>query len=619
MEIIGCSNRVLEADLGTGKFSIIEIQEKEREMYLGGKGLALKLLYDRLEPGIDPLGRDNIIIFMTGVIAGTAAPCSGRFSAVTKSPLTGIIATSSCGGPFGNALKSSGWDGIIIRGKAKKPVYLAIDRDGIKIKSAAAIWGRDTGKAQDFLKKEGNGSLVIGRAGENRVLFSNIRSGERFLGRGGMGAVMGSKNLKGITVKGGDCTVVPGNKEAFEKTRKKLLRYINANGITSGAYRNFGTGANMNLSNAGGILPVRNFTGGTNDKAYGISGEAMADRHGMKHSTCRPCSILCGHKGEFSGAMKAVPEYETTTLMGSNLDIYDPEIIAEWNEICSLEGMDTISAGNVIGWAMEATDRGAMKSRLRFGSPLGISSLLRDMALKKGAGKELAAGTKKLSEKYGGREYAMEVKGMEMAGYDPRGSWGQGLSYAVANRGACHLSTSLFTLEVFLGMSGPRSVKGKAGMVKFFENIFSTVNSLQICQFTSYAVFLEPPLVKYTPRPMLKFMLENLTGLALSLMDIRLWPGLWSSATGKKLTVRGFKDAGERIHVLERYMNTREGISRKDDTLPERLLRESRDCDPGGGGVPLEVMLDSYYRARGYDGSGVPADSTLKRLGIEKR
>ncbi len=618
MEIPGCTNRVLEIDLTRGKYETVQIEESDRKMYLGGKGLAMKLLYDRLMPGTEPLGKDNILVFMTGVLSGTSAPCSGRFSAVTKSPLTGIIASSSCGGPFGNALKSTGWDGVVIKGKARTPQYIIIDSRGAVFKSAGKLWGSDTGKAQEILNREGDASLVIGPAGENGVSFANMCSGTRFLGRGGMGAVMGSKNLKGITVKAGDYKVRPANNSAFEKARWRANKYINANAMTSRMYRNYGTGANMNFTNAAGILPVRNFTGGKDTRSIRISGEAIAEKYKVRHLTCRPCSILCGHRGTFSGVEVPVPEYETTALMGANLDIYDPEIISEWNEICSSEGMDTISAGNTIGWAMEAAERGLMKSKLRFGSPVGISAMLMDMARKKGIGKELSMGTRWLSEKYGGSSFAMHVKGLEMAGYDPRGSWGQGLSYAVANRGACHLSSSLFVMEVFLNMAEARSVRGKARAVRFFENLYSSINSLHICQFTAFAFMLEPPLVKYTPLPLLKAMVKYLTGPALKLMDVSLWPEFWASVTGIKLSVSEFMEAGERTHVLERYMNTREGITRNDDTLPDRLLSESRDCDPGGGGVPLDRMIDEYYTLRGYDDSGIPGDAILRKLGIEK-
>ncbi len=615
-EIIGTTNRVLVVNLSNKKYETLEISRSDRENYLGGKGLALKLLYDRLKPGADPLGKENIFIIMTGVLAGTGVPCAGRFSAVTRSPLTGVTVHSSCGGPFGMALKTSGWEGIIIEGKAKSPLYLVIDYEGVKFKSASKLWGKDTKKSQKLLEKEGSGSLVIGPAGENLVSYANICSGHRFFGRGGMGAVLGAKKLKGVVAAGKEVRIVPADKKKFDRANSKLKKYINSNSMTSVSYRNFGTNANVNLCNAAGILPVRNFRSGSHDKASLVSGEEIAEKYGTKFSTCKPCAILCGHKFEVDGKEIQVPEYETTGLLGTNLEIFDPVVIAEWNEICTEMGMDTISAGGTLAWAMEAGEKKIFKTGLKFGSPAGVSKMLRDIARKKGKGKELSLGSRALSAKYGGREFAINVKGMEIAAYDPRGVTGHGLSYATANRGGCHLSTTLCAVEAFLGLADPYSEKGKPFMVKFFENCFSAVNSLHICQFTSYAVFLEPLIVKISPLPVLRFFMNNLTPAALAMMDISLWPDLWSSVTGIPMNSSQFMKAGERIHVLERFMNTREGISREDDTLPPRFLNEGRENDPSGRTLNLENMLDKYYKIRGFDERGIPTDRLLKKLGI---
>jgi len=455
------------------------------------------------------------------------------------------------------------------------------------------------------------------------VRFANICSGHRFLGRGGMGAVLGSKNLKGIVAKGKEYKIVPANEKFFDKTRKKFNKYINQNSITSGSYRNFGTNANVNLSNAAWILPVRNFTGGSHGEAHKISGETIREKHDTKYHTCKPCTILCGHKGAFAGKERSVPEYETTGLLGSNLGIFDTVAISDFNEVCTLMGMDTISAGGTIAWAMEATEKGLFSSNLKFGSAPEVTQTLKDIALTRGIGKELAMGSRWLAKKYGGEEFAIHVKGMEMAAYDPRGCYGHGLSYAVANRGACHLSTSLFTLEAYFDMASPYAKRNKHTMVKFFENVYAAMNSLHICHFTAFPVFLEPPLIRFTPVPGLKLLTQNLTPLALALMDVSLWPELWASVLGKTyiplVSMRKFLAIGERIHVLERYMNTREGISKKDDTLPGRLLNEGRKCDPLERTVPLEPMLRKYYKARGYDENGIPTKRTLKRLKIEQR
>jgi len=618
MEITGTSNKVLEIDLSNKSFMIYNVEPSDTKLYLGGKGLALKMLYDRMKPGIDPLGEENIIAVTTGVLLGTGAPCSGRFAAVTKSPLTGIMTSCSCGGAFGMALKTSGWDGILIKGKSKTPVYLHIDSSGAEFRDAKKLWGLDTRKTQEAIGKESGGILAIGPAGENLVRFANVASGHRFLGRGGIGAVMGSKNLKAVSAKGGEYKILPVNKKKFDKAKQKATAYINRNDISSGSYRNFGTSSNVNLSNAGGILPVKNFTGGSHPEAHKISGEAMAEEFKTSYSTCKPCTILCGHKGTVSGEVRQIPEYETVGLMGSNLEIFDPVKISEWNEICSLMGMDTITAGGTLAWLMEAAEKGFIKSRLRFGSPEGVSETLTDIARLKGIGKDLAMGSRYCSKKYGGEDFAIQVKGMEMPAYDPRGSFGQGLSYAVANRGACHVSGVVFALEVYMDLIDPYTYRSKASLVKYQEDLLSSINSLQTCIFTAFPYELETPLLRFSPKFILKIMMTAMAAVAVKFIDISLWPEFWSSVTGEKMGISSFLKAGERIQVLERLMNTAEGVSRKDDTLPARLLNEARKCDAKKRVIPIEKMINRYYMVRGYDNNGIPTAKTLKKLKIKK-
>ncbi len=615
-EIIGTSNRVIEIDLSKKSFSEYVVTPEELKLYLGGKGLGLKLLYDRMAPRVDPLGAENMIAIMTGVFMGTGAPCSGRFAAVTKSPLTGIMTSCSCGGAFGMALKTSGWDGVILKGKSDKPVYLYIDSKGVEFKDAKKIWGLDTHRTQEAISAEGSGAIAIGPAGENLVSFANVASGHRFLGRGGMGAVMGSKNIKAVVAKGGEFKILPVNKKKFDAAKVKATKFINRNDISAGSYRNFGTNANVNMNNAGGLLPVRNFTGGTHGEAHKVSGETMSEQFKTSYSTCKPCTILCGHKGNIGGKMRQVPEYETIGLMGPNLEIFDPVQIADWNDICSLMGMDTITAGGTLAWAMEASEKGLIKSNLRFGSPDGVSEILMDIAHTRGIGKDLAMGSRYCSKKYGGEDFAIQVKGMEMAAYDPRGSFGQALSYAVANRGACHLASTSFILEVYLNLINPYSYNSKASLVKYQEDVLSAINSLQTCAFTALPYELETPLLKYMPKFALRICMNLMAGIALRLVDVSLWPEFWSSIIGKKLGMTAFLRAGERVQVLERFMNTREGISRKDDILPSRLLTEYRKCDDRELAIPLEKMLERYYFVRGFDRNGIPKPRTLKKLKI---
>ena len=450
-EVCAMTNRVLEVDLTQQSSAVIQITDKDRMDYLGGKGLALKLLYDRMEAGIDPLSEDNIIVFMTGAYMGTGAPCSARFSAITKSPLTGIMCHASCGGPFGSKLKASGWDGLIIKGKAAEKTYLVISEEGAVFKDAKDLWGKGTIATQEAIGKEG-AACAIGPAGENRVRFANIVSGERFLGRGGMGAVFGSKNLKAIVSAGGNFKFLPVQKEAFSKIKKTALKFMGQNSNTQ-LYKAYGTNANTMMDNDAEILPVRNFTKGRSDEAYKLSGEYIKEEHDTKHHTCKNCQILCGKKGKFDGSVLPVPEFETSILLGSNINVYDINEIAKWNQICGDMGMDTISVGGTLAWVMEAAEKGLIESDLRFGSKENVAGALLDIANAKEFGKEMGEGSRALSEKYGGKDFAIHVKGMEMGAYDPRGCFGQGLSYATANRGACHLSASLMVLESFFTTS----------------------------------------------------------------------------------------------------------------------------------------------------------------------
>ncbi len=618
MEIIGTGNRILEVNLTQKDVKEIQVHEKDRKMYLGAKGLGLKLLYGRLTPGIDPLGEDNYLAFMMGVFMGTGAPCSGRFSALTKSPLTGIMLTSSCGGPFGMALKTAGYDGLLVTGRSENPICMIIDEQGVNFEDASSLWGMDAEKTQESLQNDKKtGILAIGPAGENRVPIANIRSGDRFLGRGGMGAVMGSKNLKAIVAKGGTFKIVPKNPDRFEKVKKRATAYINRNS-TSINLRKFGSSANVDWCNSGGLLPVNNFQDGHHYAADKVSGKAMQARYQTRHHTCKPCTILCGHKGTLEdGSVHLVPEYETVGLLGPNLGIYDPDQIVEWNDLCGRMGMDTISTGAVLGWVMEAGEKGLLDTPLRFGSPEGVTKAVSGMAHGKDFGQEMARGTRWLSEKYGGREFAVQVKGLEMAAYDPRGSWGQGLSYAVANRGACHLSAYPIGLEVLFGLLNPYTTRAKARFVYFFENLHSAINSLQTCIYTSYAYVLEPPIAKYTPKFMLGLTMQYLPTVAIMLMDVSIFSKLFSAVTGIRMNQWEMLKAGSRVHTLERLMNTREGIRRKDDTLPERFMKEGRSSDESHHTVPLYDMLDDYYHLRGYDHQGIPSAGTLRKLGIE--
>jgi len=615
-EIIGTSNRFIEINLTKKIYKEILISKDERKKFLGGKGLALKLLYERLKPGIDPLSSENIFIIATGILIGTGAPNSARFSAVSKSPLTGIITHSSCGGSFGNALKTSGWDGLIITGRSEEPIFLRIDSSGVEFRNAKKLWGKTTSDTSGLLQKYGKGSMVIGPAGENLVNFANIASDDRFLGRGGLGAVLGSKKIKGIVAEGDEFSINPVDKKTFKKIVKRGFQYIKRNYYTGTAYNKFGTLMYVKSNNRAGILPVNNFSSGTSEKAEQLSGEYISKKFKTKHQSCKNCSILCGHKGDFNGKEMKIPEYESAVLLGSNIGIFDMESIAIWNDICSEMGLDTISTGGTIAYAMEASGQGIIDSPLKFGNSENISETLYDIAYRRNFGAELAMGSKKLSEKYGGKEFAIQVKGLEVAGYDPRGSLGMGLNYAVANRGGCHLSSAIFSLETTLGFIPKNSTLNKAKYVFLFENIISSINSIHTCLFTFYPYILESLRLRYLPKLLLKIVMTLLPGLSKPFLDFSIYSGLFTSVTGIKLSNREFLRAGKRIHILERYMNCREGVNSSHDTLPDKLLLMNKKKGKTKK-FPLTKMLKKYYRLRGYNGNGIPDKGTLKKLGID--
>jgi aldehyde:ferredoxin oxidoreductase len=501
-EILGVTNKLLEIDLSLKRWKTIPIDPDDRKKLLGGKGLGLKLYYDRLKDklnDVDPLGEENILCFMAGVMTGTGGICSARFAGITKSPLTGIMVTASCGGPFGIALKTAGYDGLIIKGRSVTPVYLLISDEKVDFFDAADIWGSLIDKTQEALSiSKKDGELVIGPAGENGVLFANIASGHRFLGRGGMGAVMGSKLLKAIVVRGRTYKVKPAKPEGFKKVRTRAAKYIGRNAYSK-AYKQFGTNYNVLPGMEAGYAPVNNFRERTDPRLKNLSGQVMALIYQTKSSSCTPCSIQCGHKGTYpDGQIKQIPEYETIGLWGSNIGNYDPDKIGAWNVLMNQLGIDTISAGGTVSWAMEAGRKGLRKTELDFEKTDNIEKIITDIAYKRDEGAELCQGSARLSKKYGGCDFAIHVKGLEMAAYDPRAAWGQGLNYAVANRGGCHLSAYPIALEVFFGFLSPYSTRAKAFWVDFFEDLIAAINSLQTCQFTSFAYILEPVIAKYT-------------------------------------------------------------------------------------------------------------------------
>jgi len=610
-DIVAVTNTVLDVDLTSGKIGTIDISDSDRKLYMGGKGLALKLLYDHMETGVDPLSVDNILVIMSGPATGTAAPSGGRFAVVSKSPLTGIFASSYTGGRFGLSLKKAGYDGVMIRGKSDTPVYLKIDHQDISVNDAALLWGMDTYEVQESRKEEGDW-VVIGPAGENLVGFAVIAAGKRIAGRCGLGAVMGSKNLKGI-VATGKRKIIPADTEGFQKAVKTARKKIKSHELTGSTLPEQGTPLNVMKYGPFGIMPVRNFSRSDVENIQEISGEKIRDNHFQKKHGCVGCPIQCGRTGIYNNKKMISPEYETIGLMGSNLMISDLSKIASWNEQLNRLGMDTISTGNVIGFTMELTEKGIIESDLSFGNPEGIEEIIEDIAYRRGLGNDLAEGVKKYSEKVGGKEYAIHVKGLEMAAYDPRGCTGQGLGYATANSGATHLSGSTHAIEAGSYLS-PQGTKGKAHFVKFLQDLTEAVNSVIFCIWTEYPFLEENFIYKYTPIFIMRLLMRNLPAVSVATTDLSDYAAVLSGIMGYHITQKEFYAIGERIFNLERLMNVREGIGRADDTLPDRILNEVRE--DGWPAIELGKMLLKYYKLRGWDPSGKPLPSVLERLEI---
>ncbi|HSO20521.1 MAG TPA: aldehyde ferredoxin oxidoreductase family protein, partial [Desulfosarcina sp.] len=444
-----------------------------------------KILWDQLRPGIDPLSPDNLLIIMTSPLTGTGAPSSSRYDISAKSPLTGAVGHSNSGGNFGIRLKRAGWDGMILRGRAASPVYIEVDEDRVGIHEAAGIWGLDTQAAQAAMGR--GGTLAIGPAGENLVKFATVVSQERSHGRTGMGAVMGSKNLKGIVARGKRRIPIHDRKR-FKKCVKQWARMLQGHPATGEAAPRYGTAVFLTALSAGNALPTKNFSRGTYTDADKISGQRLAEEFLIGNDGCISCPIRCGRVVELDGKPVKGPEYEVLCLMGSNLLIDDLNAIIRWNRELDLLGLDTISVGNVLGFAAELAEKGIWDGGVRFGRKENVSAVLADIAHRRGAGADLAEGVRFLSQKYGGRDFAAHVKGLEIAAYEPRSAVGYGLGYATASRGACHLDGGyLIYLEVTGPVTlNPQHLRSKPGWVILDQNLLAAISAGGNCLFTSW-------------------------------------------------------------------------------------------------------------------------------------
>ena len=625
----GYMGKVLDIDLSTGKTGEYPLSDKDREMYLGGRFISTKILWDELKPGVDPLSPENILVVMTSPLTGTGAPSSSRYDISAKSPLTGGIGHSNSGGSFGIHLKRAGWDGIVIRGKSDTPVYLEIEEDDIQIKSAEHIWGMNTEEAQAALGK--GGKMVIGPGGESLVKYAVIVSGERVHGRTGMGTVMGSKNLKGIVARGKK-KVQLNKEEKFRSGVKKWVKMLQNHPATGDLSPRYGTAQFVNILSRKNALPTRNFSRGSFEGAHKISGEALAEKFLVKNSGCPSCPIKCGRVVEIDGKQVKGPEYEVLCLLGSNLEIDDLGAIIKWNYELDLLGIDTITAGNVLGFAAELNEKGMWDNGIEFGKKDNISDLIKSIAYREGIGDDLAEGVKSLSEKYGGEEFAAHSKGLEIAGYEPRAAAGHALGYATANRGACHLDGGYM---IYFEINGPMTLdplhyRSKPPWVILDQNLMAAIGAGGNCLFTAWTfvpnVAFKLPGMKLTSAIVSKiltytwFSVTMLLKIPPALMKIHL-PLLPHSkfiklATGMKMDFGVYTRVGERGYTLERLFNLREGFKKDKDSLPKRFTDTPLFEGDEKSKVPLTKMLPTYYKIRGWDENGVPTEKTLKKLGL---
>ena len=601
----GYTGQILTIDLHSQKISAEKTDFDGAKRFIGAKGLGAELLFNRLPLETKPLSAKNLLLFSTGPLTGTKAQTSGRGTVVTKSPQTGLFLDSHFGGVFAAEQKKAGWDFIIIQEKASSPVYLSINDDKVEIKDALPIWGKECLATHNILqKKEGRvKTAVIGPAGENLVKFSSITvDGHRHAGRGGAGAVMGSKNLKAITITGSK-TIPLNRPEEFQEKAKEVLQKIQENKFVP-IRRKYGTPFWVKPVNDWGFIPTLNYQEGYFNEGESINAEPMQKTIVDGSGACFNCVIACWNKssvksGPYSGVSLVGPEYETIALMGSNLGVGSIEDIAYLNDRCNELGMDTISCGGVLGFAIECFEKGVLTREDLQGISLGwgetdeIAKVFELIAYRRGkAGMILAEGTKIASKelKKESEKYAVHVKGLEIPGYDPRGSFGMGLAYATSDRGACHQRAWTVTKEVNNPEYDRFSFKKKARLVKEIQDERSAFFSLVLCDF---APISEEDCVE-----------------------------LWNLASGFNHTTESYLLAGERIWNLIRLFNLREGLDPEDDTLPIRMFHDSFTTGQAKGKViskeEFHESLQEYYSIRGWDTKGIPTEERLRELDLQE-
>lgn len=612
------AGKILRVDLSKGTVKAEPLKMDWARDYVGSRGLGSKYLVEEVDAKVDPLSPQNKLIWATGPLTGTMASTGGRYTVITKGPLTGAIACSNSGGYWGAELKMAGWDMIIFEGKSPKPVYLYIHDDTAELRDASHLWGQSVWKTEETLKRSHQDPLLrvssIGPAGEHLVLFAAVVNDlHRAAGRSGVGAVAGSKNLKAIAVRGTQGVGNIRDPKKFMQVVKEKKQILHDNAVTGQGLPAYGTQVLMNVINEIGALPTRNHRDVQFEGAKDISAEAMATprktdgkKHLVTNQACFGCTIACGriskmdeghftieNKPQYRGANGGL-EYEAAWALGAANGVNDLEALQYANLLCNEYGMDPISFGATVGAVMELYEMGVLKKEqlgieAPFGSAKALAYFAEITARGEGFGKEIGQGSKRLTAKYGHPDLSMSVKGQEFPAYDGRGIQGIGLAYATSNRGACHLRGYTVASEV-LGIpvkTDPLESEGKPELVKAFQDATAAFDSSGLCIFTTFA--------------------WSLPDLAPQLQ----------AACDEAYTVEELAKIGERIWNMEREFNNRAGLTSKDDSLPKRLLTEAAKSGPAKGKVnELAKMLPKYYEVRGWDKEGRPTAETKKRLGL---
>ena len=610
--MFGWHGKFVRIDLTNRIIKTEKVNPKIAKDYIGGRGWAIKYLYDEVDPKVAPFAPENKLIFATGPLTATPAPTGNRYMVLTKSPLTGALTNSNSGGDFPTFMKRTGYDMFIFEGKASSPVYLWINEDTIELRSADHLWGKNVPETTDALIRETHPKAkvaCIGPAGENRVLFAAIMNDKhRSAARSGVGAVMGSKNLKAVVVFGKKDPAL-FDPAGMKKLCVSISKEVGEAMKKGSSLREYGTAYVPQITNELGILPTRNFQTGVFEGVDHIDGVTLTKNYLVRPKPCYRCPIACGrltavdegpYKGEGEG-----PEYETISALGSACGVDNLAALTIANYQCNELGLDTISTGMTIAAAMELYEKGIIPEEtigqpLRFGDGDAVINFVKKIAFRSGFGNELAEGSYRLAEKYGHPEIAVTAKKQEFPGYDPRGTQGMGLLYATSNIGASHMEGDLAYEEVF-GVPqklDPLTTKNKAFLVKRFEDAFALIDAAGLCVFLSVRYLFDP--------------------------DAAIWPTMLSKvmnlATGADYTPNTLMQAAERIYNLERMFLVGAGFSRKDDTLPHRMLNEPLPEGPAKGYVvKLDEMLPEFYKERGWDDNGIPTKEKLAALGITER